>query len=185
MQDFSPQLVYGKSDRINSPLMNKHLLAGTTVHELFVGGNGSSFPFLHYDALYMHTQLTQLYGSKVFYLYPPSQTPNMYAYPDSPEFSQVNFLESGYQKFPLFKNVKPIVMNVLQGETIFFLSGWWHTTKITEPSVTYGCGQLNAHNWDDFIKDRYTNWKKKIHFMASPVLAYGAIIGKFMNILEA
>jgi hypothetical protein len=172
MPDFSPQLVYGKSDRINSKLMPQQMLAGTTVHELFLGGNGSSFPYLHYDALFMHTQITQLFGSKIFFMYPPSQTPNMYPYPDNPKFSQINFLNPDYEKFPLYKEVEPIIVHLLQGETLFFPSGWWHTT------------QLNTHNWNNFINDRYVNWKKKISFMAAPVLAYGAIVGAIMNTFE-
>jgi hypothetical protein len=184
MPDFSPQLVYGKSDRIHSKLMPKQLLQGTTVHELFLGGNGSSFPYLHYDALFMHTQITQVYGSKVFYMYPPSQTPNMYPYPDNPKFSQVNFLEPDYEKFPLYKEAEPIILNLLAGETLFFPSGWWHTTKITEPSITYGRAQLNIYNWNNFINDRYVNWKKKISYAATPVLAYGAVVGAIMNLFE-
>lgn len=181
---FTPQLVYGRSDRIHSALMPDQLLAGTTVHELFIGGNGSSFPYLHYDALFMHTQITQVYGSKVFFMYPPSQTENMYPYPDNPKFSQINFLDPDYEKFPLFKEVEPIVLHLLEGETLFFPSGWWHTTKITEPSITYGRAQLNRYNWDKFINDRYINWKKKISYAASPVFAYGAIVGGIMNALE-
>ncbi|WP_183559702.1 cupin-like domain-containing protein [Mucilaginibacter sp. SP1R1] len=184
MADFSPQLVYGKGDRINHKLMPKQLLAGTTVHELFLGGNGSSFPYLHYDALFMHTQITQVYGSKVFFMYPPALTPNMYPYPDNPKFSQINFLNPDYDKFPLFKDVEPIVLHLQEGETLFFPSGWWHTTKITEPSITYGRAQLNANNWSNFINDRYVNWKKKISYMAVPVLAYGSIVGNIMNAFE-
>ena len=184
MPYFSPQLVYGKSDRIHSALMPNQLLAGTTVHELFIGGNGSSFPYLHYDALFMHTQITQVYGSKVFYMYPPSQTENMYPYPDNPKFSQINFLNPDHEKFPLFKEVEPIVLHLLEGETLFFPSGWWHTTKITEPSITYGRAQLNGNNWDKFINDRYINWKKKISYAALPVFAYGSIVGAIMNASE-
>ena len=50
-------------------LMPKALLQRTHVHELFFGGNGGVFP-LHFDELYMHTQITQIYGSKQFYIFP-------------------------------------------------------------------------------------------------------------------
>jgi hypothetical protein len=184
MEYFLPEIIYGSIDRINHKLMPKQLLQGTTVYEIFLGGNGSSFPYLHYDALFMHTQITQIYGSKVFFMYPPDQTASMYPYPDNPKFSQVNFLNPDFEKFPLFKEAKPIVFTLQEGETLLFPSGWWHTTKITEPCISLGRAQLNGHNWDNFIKDRYVNWKKKISYAAAPVLAYGKIVGSIMNAQE-
>jgi hypothetical protein len=181
MQDFLPEIIYGEIDRINHKLMPRKLLEGTTVYEIFLGGKGSSFPFLHFDALYMHTQITQVYGSKVFIMYPPDQTPCMYPYEDNPKFSQVNFLDPDYEKFPKFKDATPIEFTLMEGETLLFPSGWWHTTKITEPCISLGRAQLNSINWDNFINDRYVNWKKKISFAAAPVLAYGKIVGSIMN----
>jgi histone arginine demethylase JMJD6 len=131
--------------------------------------------------LYMHTQITQIYGSKDFIMYPPELTPSMYPYPDNPKFSQVNFLDPDYDKFPLFKEAIPIEFTLQEGETLLFPSGWWHTTKITEPCISLGRAQLNGNNWDNFINDRYVNWKKKISFAAAPVLAYGKIVGGIMK----
>lgn len=184
MEYFLPEIIYGKMDRINHKLMPKQLLQGTTVYEIFLGGKGSSFPYLHFDALFMHTQITQIYGSKDFIMYPPELTPNMYPFPDNPKFSQVNFLDPDHDRFPLFKEAKAIEFTLNQGETLLFPSGWWHTTKITEPCISLGRAQLNAHNWDDFINDRYVNWKKKISIAAAPVLAYGKIVGGIMNAQE-
>ena len=184
MQDFMPEIIYGKIDRINHKLMPRKLLQGTVLYEIFLGGRGSSFPFLHYDALFMHTQITQVYGAKDFFMYPPSQTESMYPYPNNPKFSQVNFLDPDYEKFPLFKDVQPIVFTLQQGETLLFPSGWWHTTKINEPCISLGRAQLNGYNWDNFINDRYVNWKKKISYAAAPVLAYGKVVGKIMAAQE-
>lgn len=184
MPDFKPEIVYGKMDRINHKLMPEKLLQGTTVYELFFGGNGSCFPSLHYDALFMHTQITQVYGAKDFIMYPPSDTPSMYPYPNNPKFSQVNFLNPDHEKFPLYQKAEPIVFTLQEGETLLFPSGWWHTTKINEPSITLGRAQLNGYNWDNFIKDRYVNWKKKISYAAAPVLVYGKIVGRIMNSQE-
>jgi len=184
MSVFKPDLVYGGLDRINHSLMPRKFLQGTTVYEIFFGGNGSAFPYLHYDALFMNTQITQVYGSKVFYMYTPDQTQYMYPYPDNPKISQVNFLDPDYDKFPLFKNVRPIEITLQQGETLFFPSGWWHTTRITEPCITFGRAQLNSQNWDAFIKDRYVNWKKKISYAASGILVYGKIVGAVLDGIE-
>jgi hypothetical protein len=185
MQDFLPEIIYGTIDRINHKLMPRTLLNGTVLYEIFFGGKGSSFPYLHFDALFMHTQITQVYGSKDFIMYPPEQTPNMYPYPDNPKFSQVNFLDPDHEKFPLFKEAVSIEFTLQEGETLLFPSGWWHTTKITEPCISLGRAQLNGNNWDNFINDRYVNWKKKISFAAAPVLAYGKIAGSIMNKQES
>jgi len=182
--DFMPQIVYGQMDRVNHKLMPKKLLQGTTVYEIFFGGAGSSFPYLHYDALYMHTQITQIYGSKTFIMYPPDQTPSMYPYPGNPKFSQVNFLDPDYDKFPLFKEAIPIEFVLEEGETVLFPSGWWHTTKLTEPCISFGRAQLNGYNWDNFIADRYVHWKRKISIAAAPVLAYGKVVGSIMDAQE-
>ena len=182
--DFSPEIIYGKMDRISHKLMPKKFLQGTTIREIFFGGKGSSFPYLHYDALYMHTQITQIYGSKDFIMYPPALTPNMYPFPDNPKFSQVNFLNPDYKKFPLFKEATPIVFTLQEGETLLFPSGWWHTTKLTEPCISFGRAQLNGNNWDNFIKDRYVNWKRKISYAAAPILAYGKVVGSIMDAQE-
>jgi len=184
MEDFLPEIIYGKIDRINHKLMPKQLLQGTTVYEIFLGGAGSSFPYLHYDALFMHTQITQIYGSKDFVMYPPDQTPYMYPFKANPKFSQVNFHQPDYEKFPLFREASPIEFTLFEGETLLFPSGWWHTTKITEPCISLGRAQLNSYNWDNFINDRYVNWKKKISYAAVPVLAYGKVVGSIMNAQE-
>jgi len=184
VDDFMPQIVYGQIDRVNHKLMPKQLLQGTTVYEIFFGGAGSSFPYLHYDALYMHTQITQIYGSKTFIMYPPDQTPSMYPYPGNPKFSQVNFLDPDYDKFPLFKEAIPIEFVLEEGETVLFPSGWWHTTKLTEPCISFGRAQLNGYNWDNFIADRYVHWKRKISIAAAPVLAYGKVVGSIMDAQE-
>lgn len=184
MAEFKPNLVYGGIDRINHSLMPRKFLQGTTVYELFLGGNGSTFPYLHYDALFMNTQITQVYGSKVFFMYPPDQTELMYPYPDNPKISQVNFLDPDYDKFPLYKNARPIEITLQQGETLFFPSGWWHTTRITEPCITFGRAQLNRQNWDAFINDRYVNWKKKISYAAAGILIYGKVVGKILDFTD-
>lgn len=181
MPDFKPELIFGKSDRINHPLLPKILLNGTTCYEIFFGGKGSFFPFVHIDALNLHTQITQIYGSKDFILYPPEQTPYMYPSADNPKFSWVDIFNPNYEKYPLFKNTKPVRVTVNQGETIVFPTGWWHSTQIHEPCISYAQAHLNAANWDSFIDDNYRALTKKLSFLALPILAYGKIAGKIMD----
>lgn len=185
LDDLKPEIIFGKSDRINHPLLPKILLHGTTAYEIFFGGKGSFFPFLHVDALKLHTQITQLYGSKDFILFSPDQTPFLYPSKENPKFSWIDIFNPDYEKYPLFKNAKPTKVTVNEGETIIFPTGWWHSTQIHEPCISFGRSQLNAANWDGFISDNYLALKKRISFFASPILAYGKIAGSIINKQES
>lgn len=185
MASFRPEILYAKSDRINHPLMPKFMLNGTTVYEFFFGGHGSFFPFLHTDAMAMHTQITQLYGSKEFILYSPEQTPYMYPKADYPRISQVNIFNPDYEQFPLFKNAVPTKVMINEGETILFPTGWWHGTMIYGPSISLGRAQLNGFNWDAFVKDNYNGWKKYRPAIALPALVYAKALGGLMNLQES
>ena len=184
LNDIKPEIIYGKSDRVNNPLLPKFMLKGTTVYEFFLGGNGSAFPFLHVDQLFLHTQITQIYGSKEFILYPPEQTPYMYPKPDNPKVSQINTLAPDYEKFPLFKEAKPMIINVEQGETILFPTKWWHTTRIHEPCISLGRVQLNAANWNDFTDDNLQSWKKQMSVLSVFPLMYAKTLGHALNVWE-
>lgn len=184
MKDIMPHLLYGKSDRVSNPLLPKFMLKGTEVYELFFGGNGSFFPTLHIDALYLHTQITQVYGSKEFILYGPEQSEFMYPRSDNNKLSEVNIFNPDYEKHPLFRNAKPSKVTVNEGETIFFPTGWWHATQIHEPCISLGRIQLNAANWNDFVSDNNKLWKKYNPKVAPLMNAYAKMLGSFMNLQE-
>jgi len=183
-KDAKPEVVYGKIDRVNHPLLPRFMMNGTDVYEIFMGGNGASFPFLHIDALYLHNSLTQVYGSKDFIMFGPDQTQYLYPQPHNPKVSQVDVLNPDYEKFPLFREAKPLKVTVEQGETLLFSTGWWHTTQIHGPCISLGRCQLNGSNWNNFIDDEYEIWKKKSRLAAPFILAYGRILGQIMNLQE-
>lgn len=186
MANFKPQVFYGVKDRVLHPLMPSSFLKGTEVHEFFFGGLGSSFPFLHIDAMFLHTQITQLYGDKEFFLFPPEQTPYMYPREDKPKISSVkNIFNPDFDQFPLFKNAQASSVMVNQGETVFFPTGWWHVTKMHGPCISYGRVHLNKNNWDNFIGDNYHLWKKYHPALAPFLKAYGTGLGKIMDAQEA
>jgi hypothetical protein len=184
LKEIRPDIVYGKVDRINHPLVPRSMIYGTEIYELFLGGKGSAFPFLHVDALYMNTQITQVYGSKEFFLYGPDQNKYLYPKKDNLKFSQVDVLNPDYTRFPLFREAQCLNITVNQGETLFFPCGWWHTTKIHEPCITLGRAQLNGTNWNRFIKDEYRVWKNH-HPMAAPfVFLYGKLLHPVLSFQE-
>jgi len=179
-----PEIVFGKLDRINHPLVPRSMIYGTEIYELFLGGKGSAFPFLHVDALYMNTQITQVYGAKEFFLYGPDQNKFLYPKEDNIKFSRVDVLNPDYDKFPLFKEAKAIVVTVNQGETLFFPAGWWHTTKIHEPCITLGRAQLNGNNWNRFLNDEYKVWRNHKPYLAPLMKLYGKMLHPVLNLQE-
>jgi histone arginine demethylase JMJD6 len=78
-----------------------------------------------------------------------------------------------YDKFHLFKNAKGITVTVEQGDTILFSKGWWHTTEMDGPSISLGRIQLNASNWNEFLKDNNTEWKRRNKSFRSVAYLYG------------
>lgn len=179
-----PEIIYAKSDRVNSPLLPKFLFRGTEVYELFLGGNGSSFPYLHIDALFLHTQITQIYGAKEFILYPPEQSSYMYPRADNHKVSQIDIGNPDFERFPLFKKATPIKVTVEEGETILFPTGWWHTTVIHEPCISLGRVHLNEANWNDFASDKLKSWKKHLSSLAILPWMYIKTVGQLLNIVE-
>ncbi|QHV96581.1 cupin-like domain-containing protein [Spirosoma endbachense] len=184
LDDLKPDILYSKSDRVKHPLLPKFMLKGTEVYEIFLGGNGGHFPFLHIDALFLHTQITQLHGSKEFFLFPPEQTPFMYPREENPKISQVNVFSPNFEKYPLFRQAQPIRVTIEEGETILFPTKWWHTTQIHEPCISLGRVHLNESNWNDFANDNFLSLKKYRPGMAIPALVYTKMLGQLINLQE-
>jgi len=127
--------------------------------EIFIGGEGSEFPFLHYDNLHVHAFLSQIYGSKLFVVYPPDQTPYMYPRDGvHRNKSNVGDVENAdLLKFPLFAKATPTRFVLKPGETLFVPAGWWHTTRMLGPSITMSANTANQSNWRQFSHDYATN----------------------------
>jgi histone arginine demethylase JMJD6 len=184
MPSIRPDLAFGRLDRVNHPLLPRMLLRGTEVYELFFGGRGACFPHVHYDALCLHTQITQIIGSKEFFLYPPEQGRYMYPRPDNPKVSQVEFAAPDLERFPLFARANPLVATVGPGETIFFPARWWHATRIHEPCLSLGKVQLNGANWDIYADDVEAFWKPGHPWFAFAARQYLRGLGALLNVQE-
>ncbi len=178
-------LLLGRRDRLANRLLPKKLTRGTIKHEVFFGGKGASFPYLHVDLQHLHTQITQLYGDKEFFLFPPDQTPYMHPKPDYPLVSAVdNVFDPDPARFPLFSRAKGHREMLKEGETIFFPTGWWHMTRIPGPSISYGRALLERNNWKGYLKDTYDGWRVKSPLMASAAYAMGKCSGTLMDAAE-
>ena len=180
-----PEILYGKSNRVFSRLLPRIIANKSNEQQLFFGGKGCSFPKLHIDYNWVHTQITQIIGEKEFILYPPNQTPYLYPDEELPNYSPVNIINPDYDKFPLFKKAKAVKVILQPGETIFIPSGWWHTTYIHNFNLTYAVDHVNSFNWNIFMDKNYLAAKKKFPKIAGIVLFYKVIFGKIFSLKEA
>jgi hypothetical protein len=184
-EDKIPEMFYGKSNRLQSKLLPKFIAKRTNSKELFFGGKGCSFPTLHIDYLGVHTQLTQIIGEKDFILYAPDQTPYLYPDKNQHHFSPVNIVNPDYEKYPLFKNAKPIKATLKPGETIFIPAGWWHTTYIHNFNLTYAIDHVNSYNWNKFMDETYMAGKKNHPKIAWIVKVYKVLMTPIFSVKES
>jgi len=182
--DNIPKMFYGKTNRLQSHLLPTVFASRTNKQELFFGGKGCSFPTLHIDYLGVHTQLTQIIGEKDFILYSPDQTP--YFYPDKIRRNQssVNIVDPDYEKYPLFKNAKPLRTTLKPGDTLFIPSGWWHTTYIHNFNLTYAIDHVNSYNWNIFMDEIYLSTYERYPKIAWITKIYKVIMAKVFNLKE-
>jgi histone arginine demethylase JMJD6 len=145
---FSPNWLEGPL----SQLLRSRLHNGSA--ELYIGGAGGKFPFLHFDSWHTHAFLCQLYGRKEFTAYAPDQAPYLYVKPDRYNQSLIADLENpDYEKFPLFARAQAMRFYLDPGEILFIPSGWWHTARILSPSITVSVNRANASNWSELTRD--------------------------------
>jgi len=180
-----PDMPYGKSNRLFSPLMPDHIAVRNNQRELFFGGKGCSFPTLHIDLNHVHTRLTQIIGEKDFILYPPDQTQYLYPEKENPNLSPVNVTDPDYNKFPLFKNAKALRTTLKPGDTLFIPSGWWHTTYIRNFNLTYADDHVNSFNWNVFMDKNYLVTKSRRPELAWILKVYKVIMEKIFKLKEA
>jgi hypothetical protein len=124
-------------------------LMGYGQYELFIGGAGRSFPYLHFDVPGAHTFIHQLHGRKLLVLFPPDNTP--YLYPKEGKDFNVSRIPNvdnvPPDEFPLFSKATRIDAEVRPGDTLFMPFGWWHTARMLSFSISLGIDVANETNW--------------------------------------
>ncbi len=105
---------------------------------IFIGPKGAITP-LHLDIWETHAWLSQLVGRKRWLLFSPDQRGLLYDY-------QVQPCKPDLDKFPLYRQAKPLECVIGPGDTIFVPSGWSHevvsldaTISITHNYLGPGC----------------------------------------------
>ncbi|HLZ92521.1 MAG TPA: cupin-like domain-containing protein [Candidatus Acidoferrum sp.] len=126
--------------------------------EIYIGGRGAKFPFLHFDSYHTHAFLAQIYGVKEYTTFTEDQTPFLYVNPRQYNASQVTDIENpDFDKFPLFAKATPVRFLLYPGEILFIPGGLWHTAKMLTPSISVSVNRANASNWATLTHDMWTN----------------------------
>jgi len=156
MADVTPTPPYFEPNWLHEsyvPEQLDRLMRINSVTEVYIGGPGGQFPVIHFDSMYTHACLTQLYGHKELYLWAPDQAPYMYALKRNNGSDVENFLNPDLTRFPLFGKAQGGCVTIGPGDTAFIPSGWWHTARMLDESVTVSVNVVNASNWPDVSKD--------------------------------
>ena len=96
-------------DRAGSPLVMKRFLDGLNDLEVFLGGPGGEFPYLHYDYLGLFAYINMIVGEKEFTIYSPDQEPFLYVNPETGWTSTIeNHHRPDLEKYPLLAKTRPI-----------------------------------------------------------------------------
>jgi histone arginine demethylase JMJD6 len=146
--------------------------------ELFIGGPGGKFPYIHLDYFHLNAWITQLYGEKRFTIFPSGQEDLLYPIPEDPWRSEINIFEPDFQKFPKYKEATPIHFVVGPGETLFIPAGTWHTAYSLTPTISVAFDQLNSKNYKDFIMDVWSFRKKESTLKAIVKTVYAWLAGQ-------
>ncbi len=145
-------LNYATPNWLESPWFARGQWGGAI--ELFIGGPGGKFPYIHLDYYHLSAWINQLYGRKQFTVWPRGQEKYLYPDPNDPWKSLLPDHENpDYEKYPLYRNATPITFTVGAGETLFIPFGIWHTAKSLEPTISIAFDLLNSRNFPLFLKD--------------------------------
>ena len=163
------------------PLKNSFLAYGQ--YELFIGGKGRSFPYLHYDVPGADTFIHQISGVKDLILFSPEDS--QYLYPktgaafnvsDIPDIENVS-----EEKYPLFKKTTKYEVRLNSGESVYFPSGWWHTAKMQSFSISIGIDVANDYNWQTVLGFINKKAQTKLSIFAPIFMSYVKMAGKFSS----
>jgi len=152
--DVSPRIACSLPDRQYSALIPSGLFDGVNNLEIFFGGPGGKFPYLHYDVMHLHAWITQLHGDKEFVLYAPGQEHLLYVNPEVPWQSTIRAHHNpDLNRYPLLREARAQTVVIHAGETLFLPCGWWHTARSLTFTISVAFDQLGPDNWQDFVAD--------------------------------
>ena len=182
LPEVSPRFAYSLPDRQGNRLVPQRLFSYVNNLEIFFGGPGGQFPYLHYDVFHLHAWITQLHGDKEFTIYAPGQERFLYVNPEIPWQSSIkNHHKPDYERYPLLREAKSQKVVIHAGETLFLPCGWWHTARSLNLTISVAFDQLGPDNWQDFVVDvtdeqRRTGKRGKAALTGAHLRAVGVLL---------
>lgn len=154
LADLRPQNAYAFAGRHASPLMPERWRRPDGFLKLLMGGVGSKFPVMHYDLEHAHAQITEIYGDKEFYLFPPEDSDKLYPRPGQKNWSQVdNPAAPDLSRFPRMAEATAYRAVLKPGQTIFIPMLWWHAARPLSISISVCTVLMDRSNWPGFVGD--------------------------------
>jgi hypothetical protein len=184
LADLVPQNPYAFAGRHASPLMPERWRRPDGFLKLLMGGVGSKFPVMHYDLEHAHAQITEIYGDKEFYLFPPEDSDKLYPRPNQKNWSQVdNPAAPDLERFPRMADATPYRAVLKPGQTIFIPMLWWHAARPLSISISVCTALLDRSNWPGFVEDVCA---RSAHSAVKTLLkrVYFAAAGSVMHLME-
>ncbi|MFZ0872703.1 MAG: cupin-like domain-containing protein [Rhodanobacter sp.] len=176
--EVTPRFPYSLPDRQANPLVPQGLFRYVNNLEIFFGGPGGEFPYLHYDVMQLHAWITQLHGDKEFTVYAPGQEHLLYVNPEMPWQSSIkNHHHPDYELYPLLRQAQSQKIVIRAGETLFLPCGWWHTARSLNMTISVAFDQLGPENWRLFVGDVINERRR----LGNPGKALS--LGTYLNLL--
>lgn len=184
MAEVTPRFACSLPNRHTSALMPKHVFDLVNHLEVFFGGPGGEFPYLHYDMLRMHAWIAQVHGDKEFTLYERGQEDLLYVNPEMPWVSTVDDLHDD-KRYPLLRKARRHVVALHAGEALFIPCGTWHTARCLTMNVTVAFDQLESSNWREFTGDVVAEERRSGHpIRAIALRVHLAALGSLFALTE-
>ena len=135
----------------------------------WIGPKGT-YTGLHFDRC--HGLYVQICGKKSFRFYSPNfergsctHDPCFYK-SDKWDYgsilSRVDSRTPDYDRYPLFKKVKKLQVDLNHGDLLFIPSGWWHDVSGLSPSIAVSCFCLEG-KWQEYVKETIEVFKYFFH----------------------
>ena len=154
--------------------------------EVFIGGAGGKFPYVHLDYYHLSAWINQLYGHKEFTVWPRGQEQFLYPEEGNRWKSAIPDIENvDLARFPLYRNATPITFVVGPGETLFIPFGIWHTAKSLEPTISVAFDLLNGQNFPLFLKDVWAFKSRNGLLKGAAATGYAAMGGALCMLGDA
>ncbi|MEP6922450.1 MAG: cupin-like domain-containing protein [bacterium] len=133
---------------------------------LWFGPAGTVTP-VHFDSA--HNLLVQIHGRKKLILIPPQQSRSLY-YPSlnlgHVNYSPVDIEAPDFDRFPLFKNARPIEVMLEPGEVLFIPVRWWHYARGLAPTISLNFWWFSADSlrrmWHPYFIYKGSRFMKRL-----------------------